>query len=211
MITIKSLSLVFLLLGIVFLAQVTLPLVSFQVWENVFLNGINLVSPQLPEANTVLGITVENRSNFPAIVSSLSRSSSAPYSNFSLEIPRLKKSFLVGVDSNDLDSGPVQLPSSALPGEKGNLFISGHSALPVFLTKGIAPFANLTDLKKGDLIEISAAGVDFTYQVFSIKIVDPKDLSIIAPPDNVGRFITLMTCVPPGLNTKRLVVIGKLI
>lgn len=220
MITIKSISGLFLLLGILFLAQVSLPLIGFKVWENIFLNGINLVSPdsigvspQLSNSNDslVVGITVENRSNFPAIVSSLNRATKASFANFSLELPKLKKSFLVSVDSNDLDGGPVQLPGSALPGEKGNLFISGHSALPIFLTKGVAPFDNLTNLKKGDLIKVTAAGVDFTYQVSGIKIVSPKDLSIIAPPDNVGRFISLMTCVPPGLNTKRLVVIGKLI
>lgn len=220
MITIKSISLVFLLLGMLFLAQVSLPLIGFKVWENVFLNGMNLispdqigVSPQPPNSNdlSVSGVTVENRNNFPMIVSSLNRATSAPYSNFSLELPKLKKSFLVSVDSNDLDLSPAQLPGSALPGEKGNLFISGHSALPIFLTHGIAPFNNLTDLKEGDLIKVSAAGVGFTYQVSDIKIVNPKDLSIISPPDNVGRYISLMTCVPPGLNTKRLVVIGKLI
>ncbi|QQG43668.1 MAG: sortase [Candidatus Daviesbacteria bacterium] len=212
MITIKHVSLIFLLLGALFLAQVSLPLIGFKVWESVILSGINLTSPQPPDINSpVWGVTVENRSNFPAIVSSLNRVSSAPYSNFSLEILRLKKNFLVGVDSNDLDSGPVQLPGSALPGEKGNLFISGHSALPVFSSSGVAPFANLTNLKKGDLIKISAAGVDFTYQIFDIKIVDPKNLSIIAPPDNTGRYLTLMTCVPPGLNTKRFIVVGKLI
>lgn len=212
MITLKSISIFFIVVGGVFLAQVSLPLLSFKVWESIFLNSFNLASPQISNSDDIiLGVAVENRSNFPAIVSSLNRVTPAVYSNFSLEIPKLKKSLLVNVDSNDLDGGPVQLPGSALPGEKGNLFISGHSTLPLFNSSGSAPFSNLTNLKKGDLIKVAAGGVNFTYQVFDIKIVSPKDLSIISPPDTVGRFISLMTCVPPGLNTKRLVVIGKLI
>ena len=34
---------------------------------------------------------------------------------------------------------------------------------------------------------------------------------VLNPPDNKGRYITLMTCYPPGLNFKRLIVLGKMI
>jgi LPXTG-site transpeptidase (sortase) family protein len=40
--------------------------------------------------------------------------------------------------------------------------------------------------------------------------VDPKDVSVINPPDGSGRYLTLMTCVPPGFNAKRLIVLAKL-
>ena len=66
------------------------------------------------------------------------------------------------------------------------------------------------DVEKGDLIKVSAGG-EFTYKVLGIRVVDPKDTSVTLPPDGVGRYISLMTCVPPGLNTKRLVVLGKMI
>lgn len=211
MITTKKISLLFLLAGMIVLFQVTWPILGFNLWQKFVLNGAALISPQ-PPARGVLGVSIENQHNFPAIVSSLNRETKATYANFSLSVPSIKANLLVTVDSNDLKLGAVHLPGSALPGERGNIFISGHSALPVFFVSlDSAPFVNLTKVKKGDTIEVVAAGAKFTYQVFEIKVTSSSDLSVINPPDSLGRYISLMTCVPPGLNTKRLVVVGKLI
>jgi len=92
------------------------------------------------------------------------------------------------------------------------LFISGHSATGfLFGNKQKAYFAKLPDIKKGDEILVYAGGTNFKYKVIELKIVSPNDLSVIYPVDNLGRYISLMTCVPPGINTKRLVVTGKMI
>jgi sortase A len=69
---------------------------------------------------------------------------------------------------------------------------------------------NLLKIKKGDEINIETPGQLFTYVVQGMKVVDPKDVSVINPPDQVGRYLTLMTCVPPGYNVKRLIVLAKL-
>ena len=58
-------------------------------------------------------------------------------------------------------------------------------------------------------VEIGAKRLQFAVQYF--KIVDPHDISVLAPISTSGRNLTLMTCVPPGTNTKRLVVITSLI
>ena len=71
-------------------------------------------------------------------------------------------------------------------------------------------FAKLPNVKKGDEVIVDALGQRYVYTVSELKIVDPKDISVIMPPDSTGRYISLMTCVPPGFNTKRLIVIGKL-
>ena len=105
----------------------------------------------------------------------------------------------------------IHLPGSALPGEKGNIFISGHSALNRFFSLKNALFANLLDLRKGDEIVVERLGVKYRYEVYELKVVDPGNTSVINAPDSVGRYISLMTCVPPGLNFKRLVVLGKMI
>lgn len=210
----KVIPLLFLILGLFVLLQIALPLINFKLWE---VNNIKkdslLVSPQVGNKE-VFGISIQNtEDNFPAIISSFKREYT-PYSEFSLSIPNLKiENAKVFVDSNDLVSGLAHLPGSALPGEKGNVFISGHSALPVVFRgdKNYGTiFAKLNDLKKGDLIKVTAGGA-YTYKVLGIKVIDPKDLSVTTPPDSMGRYISLMTCVPPGLNTKRLVVLGKMI
>lgn len=202
----------FLSVGVFLLMQVILPLVSFQFWQiGQKLNNQILISPS-KSGRQVLGISVQSKDNFPGFISSLTREISPPYSQFQLSVSKLNiKEEAVFVDSNDLSLGLAQLPGSALPGEKGNLFISGHSALNRFIPGQRAIFAKLTDLKKGDEILVEAANSKFKYRVVEIKVVDPSDLSVIPAPDEVGRYISLMTCVPPGLNYKRLVVIGKMV
>lgn len=202
----------FLSVGVFLLMQVILPLVSFQFWQlGQKLDSQVLVSPS-KSGRQVLGISVQSKDNFPGFISSLTREISPPYSQFQLSVSKLNiKEEAVFVDSNDLSLGLAQLPGSALPGEKGNLFISGHSALNRFIPGQRAIFAKLTDLRKGDEILVEAANSKFKYRVVEIKVVDPSDLSVIPAPDEVGRYISLMTCVPPGLNYKRLVVIGKMV
>lgn len=214
MIAVSKLIPLFLLsLGIFFLLQVALPVVSFKFWElNQDSQGF-LISPKPPSSQNVLGVSIKNQNNFPSFISSLKREVIPPYQEFSLSVSSIKiDKIAVAVDSNDLSKGLVQLPGSALPGERGNVFVSGHSSLNgLFSLLKSAPFARLTEIKKGDKIELLASGTKFVYQVVELKSVDPTDLSVIEPPDSDGRYISLMTCVPPGLNFKRLIVLGKMI
>ncbi len=207
----KLLSIGFLAIGVIILMQVILPVLSFQFWAwGQKMNDQILVSP-IKQNEQVLGVSVENRDNFPAFVS-LAAPTERTYGQFSLSVPKLKiENVEVLVDDNDLSKSLAHLPGSALPGEKGNVFISGHSALrPAFSIKQ-ALFSNLTDLNKGDRIIVDTPESKFVYEVIGFKVVSPSDLSVIAAPEPMGRYISLMTCVPPGLNFKRLVVLGKMI
>lgn len=210
----KIIPALFLLAGIFVLAQIALPLISFKLWEYTNISKDSVLVSPVSESSKVLGVSIQNTGdNFPAFISS-SKRDFIPYSQFLISVPKLYiGEAKVFVDSNDLSGGLAHLPGAALPGEKGNVFISGHSAIPIAYNGNKnygAIFANLQKLEKGDLIKVSAGG-EFTYKVLGIRVVDPKDVSVIPPPDGVGRYISLMTCVPPGLNTKRLVVIGKMI
>lgn len=206
----KLASLGLLSIGIFVLIQVVTPVISFEIWQVGQSLRENLITPQNPSNGTVLGVSVENKDNFPVLISSLTRETQPNYTKFSLSVPRLKiEKVVVYVDSNDLSKGLVQLPGSALPGEKGNLFISGHSTLSPFIKKAI--FAKLSDLKKGDQIIVETPGSRFVYEVTGFKVVNPLDVSVIAAPEMQGRYVSLMTCVPPGLNLKRLVVLGKML
>ena len=209
--TSKLISLGFLSAGIFILMQVILPIISFQVWEvGQKISSQALVSPKQDVGGKILGVSVQNKDNFPSFVSNNKRETKATYSEFKLTVPKINLSeVLVYVDSNDLTKGLAHLPATALPGEKGNVFISGHSALSRFW-EADAYFAKLTDIKVGDQIEIEASGANFIYEVTNVKTISPTDLSVITPPDETGRYITLMTCVPPGLNFKRLIVLGKM-
>lgn len=213
----KLLAAGFIVVGVLVLIQVGLPVVSFKLSEQVFAQSTNLVSPQYGKQKNILGVSIQNNYEFPAFISDLKRESAPNYQYFTLSIPDLKiDGALVEADSNDLNRNLAHLPGSALPGEKGNTFISGHSALPLSLAipgvlgKNNLAFASLQNIKKNADIWINAGGIVYKYKVVDIKTVKPEDVSVINPPDDSGRYITLMTCVPPGFNTKRLIVVGKL-
>lgn len=211
---IKGLSLLFLGLGVFFLMQVIMPFVSFKMWETFSLGAQSaLIDPAPVSANGDLAgqVEIETVGNFPAFIGK-PRTTPPSYMEFKIAIPKIKlETSNVVVESLNFDENLAHLPGSALPGERGNVFITGHSMLPNLASKeSKAFFAKLPDVKKGDEILVDALGQRYTYEVVDLKIVDPKDISVILPPDSNGRYISLMTCVPPGFNTKRLVVVGKL-
>lgn len=199
--------------GIFIFMQVVLPILSFKVWEATTLKqSIPLIDPSGSESK-VLGVSVENVGNFPAFISNKSRREGLQYSEYSLTISKIKLTDVkVKVDVNDFEENLGQLPGTALPGERGNVFITGHSSLTQLYAQNNFKtiFSHLPEVKKGDQVELNVLGQKFMYTVESLKIVDPKDISVINPPDNEGRYLTLMTCVPPGFNTKRLIVLARL-
>lgn len=204
----KGISLLLLGLGIFVLMQVALPLAAFKVWElTVYDQSQVLVDPKTTAP--VLGVRVEQVDNFPTFwVDNFP--GQLPYQEFKLTAPKLNLTDIkVAVASNDFNQQLAHLPGTALPGERGNVFISGHSAISPIGNKK-AYFANLANLKKGDEIIATALGSQFSYVVAGIKIVNPQETWVVSPPDSEGRYLTLMTCVPPGFNTKRLVVLARL-
>ncbi len=209
---IKLASLLFLGLGVFILVQVATPFLAFKVWEvTAYSQDSLLVDPV--STKPVDGVFVQDLGNFPAIVSANNRDGGTPYHEFELTIPTIKlQDIKVVVDSNDFEHNLAHLPGSALPGEKGNVFVTGHSSLAQFFKPDNfkAIFANLPNIKKGDEIFVTAGGQSFVYVVEGMRIVDPKEISVVNPPNSTGRYLSLMTCVPPGFNTKRLVVLARL-
>src|SRR3990167_6545260 len=199
----KIFSLILFGLGIFILIQVFMPLVSYKFWEmNSYNQNVALISPN-PESSSIQGVSVENVENdFPAFISKNQRQTPATFSEFSLSIPSIKvEDAKVVVDTNNFEQNLAHLPGSALPGERGNVFITGHYK---------AIFSNLPQVKKGEKIFVEVGGQRFEYVVQGLKVVDPKELWVINPPDNEGRYLSLMTCVPHGLTLKRLIVLAKL-
>jgi len=135
----------------------------------------------------------------------------APKNESRLEIPK------IGVDApiiwnvpedqiiEQLQNGVVQYQWTALPGQPGNIFITGHSSYYIWAPGGYKDvFALLDRLSAGDKIYIQYEGATFTYQVIGQKVVSPNDLSVLAPSGE--NILSLMTCVPVGTNINRLIV-----
>jgi len=111
-----------------------------------------------------------------------------------------------GVGVEDLKKGPGHYPGTALPGQLGNLVISGHRT-----TYG-APFRRLDDLDGGDAIVVETRTAYFTYTVRRVFPVSPRTVQVTYPVpyhrDAVPRerLLTLTTCHPPYSAKERLIV-----
>lgn len=111
-----------------------------------------------------------------------------------LQIPRLGYDEIVldGATPRTLAFGPARLYSGANFGEPGNLVLAGHRT---------SWFRPLETVAKDDSIQITwfdkrARQHSRTYQVSKIQIVNPEDVSLLAPTDEDA--LTLITCYPFG-------------
>ncbi len=109
-----------------------------------------------------------------------------------------------------LKRGIVHYPGTAEPGEKGNVFLTGHSS-NVFWEKSEynSVFALLPRLDVGDDIYLFSDQERFHYRITEKKEVSPKDISVLEQGD--GKELSLMTCTPVGTRLKRLIVKAELI
>lgn len=129
-------------------------------------------------------------------------------STYYLSIPNLgiKNAEVTTVD-NDLKRHLVNYAGTAVPPEKGNAVIYGHSTLPQLLNlsdyKTI--FATLHTVKVNDVILVTVNDITYTYRVKKIIIVEPDDTSVLSQ-DFDNSYLTLITCTPPGTIWKRLIV-----
>lgn len=104
-----------------------------------------------------------------------------------------------------LRNGVVHYKGTALPGQVGNIFITGHSS-NYWWDKGQynQVFALLEKMVVGDVIIISYKNTKYVYKVRNVFVVKPKDLSVLNP--TATPTLTLVTCVPVGTTLNRLVV-----
>ena len=137
-----------------------------------------------------------------------------------LIIPKLNVEvpILLGV-ANDSDStmeamnyGVVHwsIPgASALPGQIGNMVITGHSAGDIYSSNPYKfIFSGLERLVADDLIYIDYLGVRYTYQVTKLETVEPTEVSKLVY-DTDKPVITLITCTPLGTSRFRLLVTAE--
>ncbi len=98
---------------------------------------------------------------------------------------------------------------SNLPGQKGLIYLFGHSTNSIFNVDFFNPvFYNIKDLEVEDLITLLYQGKVYNYQINEKKIVEADDLSDLKAETNEEKLI-LQTCWPPGTDWKRLLLIAN--
>ncbi len=109
-----------------------------------------------------------------------------------------------------LNDGVFHYPTTATPGQNGNVAVFGHSSNNIF-NKGKYKFAFvlLKELEPGDIFYMTYGGKVYTYKVYNKKIVNPEETWVLGPVQDKTATATLITCDPPGTTRHRLVVWGE--
>src|SRR5438105_5479304 len=104
-----------------------------------------------------------------------------------IEIPRLRLSVIVieGISRTTLRRAVGHIPGTALPGQPGNVGISGHR--DTF-------FRPLRNIQRNDIITLTTLLGEYRYRVVSTKVVGPYDVAVLDPSGN--EILTLVTCYP---------------
>lgn len=208
----RSIYISFFFIGIGFtvLVWVAWPILYFELVSASVLTSI--VSPLGNTTYTVYAGSQQDITNewLPKVASpSISASKVTAYA---LSIPSLNISnAFVQIGGTDLNQGIIHYQGTSLPGEIGNSALFGHSVLPQFFnpTNYKTIFSTLPTIAVGAEILVTYDGVTYKYIVEEKNIKEADDVSVLDQPTD-GRYITLVTCVPPGTYWKRLHVKAKL-
>ena len=113
---------------------------------------------------------------------------------------------------NAMNHGVAQFKipgADALPGQVGNLVISGHSAGDIYSNNQYKfIFSGLERLQDNDLIYVNYNSVRYTYKVTKKQTVEPTDVAALVYPTS-KPILTLITCTPLGSDRYRLLVTAE--
>lgn len=122
-----------------------------------------------------------------------------------LSIPSISCKEVVKEGSNRgiLAKALGHMEGTAFPGRMGNCVIAGHRNYNFGLY-----FNRLNEVVKGDEITLTTREKVYTYTVTEIKVVEPKEISILEQTEDTR--LTLITCTPIYIATHRLIVVAQL-
>ena len=152
----------------------------------------------------------------PEVISALPAAGSMIPSESSISIPKINvHAPLINVAGRNeadvqkgLESGVIHYDSTPEPGQAGNAVFFGHSSNDWWESGNFKfVFVLLDKLSTGDQFTIDYQSKRYTYEVSSTSVVEPNNLSVLAP--TTEPTVTIITCTPPGTSWKRLVVSSK--
>jgi LPXTG-site transpeptidase (sortase) family protein len=125
---------------------------------------------------------------------------------------KIKAPIVNGIESDDLEKGLGRHRTSALPGEKGNMVISGHR-WKFGNNPSYKIFEDLDELKEGDKVKVHYGSKVFEYEIVG-------EGGVVAPNKKGGKeilkkydqpMLTLYTCTPKRTSFRRLYYRAKLV
>ena len=104
-----------------------------------------------------------------------------------IDVARLGLSVVVmeGTSGHTLRHAVGHIEGTALPGEPGNVGISGHRD---------TLFRPLKDIRRDDIIRVTTPAGQYRYRVVSTAVVSPENTSVLN--SDGSDILTLVTCYP---------------
>lgn len=222
----RLISLGLFLTGASIVIYVFFPLLSWQIYFAPVFASQNITAP-IPQSTVVssstIGSLIEGASNsllgtdytnaqnwFPNF--KFQKSGAPKFQSYTISIPKLKlNDIIVSTVDNDLTKHLVNYQGTAIPADKGNAVIFGHSTLPqLYDSKNYKTiFTFLYKLIPGDEINVDIGNIVYKYKVENITVVDPNNTAVLQQ-NYDDSFLTLVTCTPPGTIWKRLIIRARL-
>ena len=110
----------------------------------------------------------------------------------------------------ELDKGAVRYPTSAKPGEQGNVIVFGHSSyLPLVKNPAYKAFNGIQNLEIGESIIVKGLSHQYVYRVVSVYSANAGTDGI--PLTVEGSMLTLATCDSFGKVSDRFIVTAELV
>lgn len=218
----KALSLLFSIFGLVLVGNAIIPLLSYKFrYSSRFRD--RMLSPIVQHRSQALGAIAasakEGNKDYTLVSSwfdepiELDQDTNPQVTDYRLSIPELNiTNAWVQIGGEDLKKRLIHYPNTAMPGQMGNSVVFGHSVLPQFFNPKnyLTIFSTLHTLKSGDKIVLNYDGIEYEYLVDKLFEVQPNDVSILEQRYD-GRYLTLVTCSPPGTYLRRLIVRARLV
>jgi len=130
---------------------------------------------------------LEQRSPIVRTARTVSAATAAPGLIGRVRIPRLGLSAILieGDDAKTLRRAVGHIPGTPLPGQPGNVALTGHR--DTF-------FRPLRNIRANDIIVVTTLQGEYRYRVVSTRVVGPDDVTVLNSSE--GQILTLVTCYP---------------
>lgn len=222
---IRYLGLAMSVFGMLFLLYFFFPLISWKVYfqpvyasagftapvpKTTVLNKANMQSLIAATVDSLRGVDYSDAQNWFPTYKGTQTSAKIPL--YTLSIPKISvRNALVSTLDYNVDEHLINYGGTAVPPDKGNAVIFGHSTLPQLFNPNNYKtiFANAHTLKIGDEIIADIGNISYTYKIVTIRVVVPTDTSPLMQ-EYDDSYLTVITCTPPGTVWQRLVIKARL-
>ena len=109
----------------------------------------------------------------------------SPLARIEISSIGLAAMIMEGTDGKTLRRAVGHIPGTPLPGQQGNVVITGHR--DTF-------FRGLRNIHKDDEITLRTLNGTYRYRVDSTQVVEPEDIAMLDHSDDA--ILTLVTCYP---------------